>query len=164
MSAPTRILATSIALILSSTSCAVILHPERKGNNSAPIDTVPLVVDILLFLPGLIPGVVAMVLDFGTGAIYLSKDGANKPFLGKAKSQQLHVEVVDDDGVVLERRALMVAPPTNTDEPMTLSVPGLSAEQFAGRSVHVRVMTEGSEPVTIANRDPLWAQASPIGR
>lgn len=136
-----------------ASSCALIIHPERKGNSGAPIDTVPLVVDILLFLPGLIPGVIALVLDFGTGAIYLSK-GPNKPFLGKrgrAKQQQLMVEVVDAQGAVLERRMLKVDAPKR-GEPVALSLPDLASADYEGRDVHLRIATENGEPVTVDAR------------
>lgn len=54
-----------------SAGCAAILYPERQGNHSGPIDVGPLILDILWFIPGLVPGIVALAVDFGTGAIYL---------------------------------------------------------------------------------------------
>ncbi len=65
-----RTVATALSLSLLS-SCATILYPERRGNAGGAIDVVPLVVDILLFIPGLVPGVIAIAVDFSTGAIYL---------------------------------------------------------------------------------------------
>jgi len=53
--------------------CAAILHPERQGNDAGPIDVGALLLDILWFIPGLIPGIVALVVDFGTGAIFLGR-------------------------------------------------------------------------------------------
>lgn len=147
-----RMMAAAVALAF-ATSCAVILHPERKGNNSTPIDTVPLVVDILLFLPGLIPGVVALVLDFGTGAIYLEKNGANKPFLGKRKrrnEQRLQVRVVDDEGKVLQERALTVKAPKRSSEPLALSLPDLTSADWAGQDVHLEITSETGEPVVVS--------------
>lgn len=141
-------MAASLALVF-ATSCAVILHPERKGNNSTPLDTVPLVVDILLFLPGLVPGVVALVLDFGTGAIYLEKNGANKPFLGKRKRERMvHVRVVDESGEVLDERTLTVRAPKRR-QPLPLALPDL-ANDWPDRNVHLEVVSETGEPVVIA--------------
>jgi hypothetical protein len=60
--------------------CAAILHPERQGNSSGPIDVVPLILDILWFIPGLVPGIIAIAVDFGTGAIYLG--GSRRAALG----------------------------------------------------------------------------------
>jgi len=51
--------------------CATIIYPERRGNRSGPIDVGPLVLDILWFIPGIIPGIIALAVDFTTGAIYL---------------------------------------------------------------------------------------------
>ena len=145
-----RIVTAGVALVF-ATSCAVIIHPERKGNSGAPVDTVPLIVDILLFLPGLLPGVIALILDFGTGAIYLSK-GTNKPFLGKrgkAKRHKLMVEVVDADGTVLDRRALTVDPPKRGDDSVALTLPDLAAADYAGRDVHLQIATESGEVVSV---------------
>jgi hypothetical protein len=53
--------------------CAAIIHPERQGNPPGPIDVAPLILDILWFIPGLVPGIIALAVDFGTGAIYLDR-------------------------------------------------------------------------------------------
>ena len=156
-----RVTAAAVAIAF-TTSCAVIIHPERKGNNSPPIDTVPLVVDILLFLPGLIPGVVAMVLDFGTGAIYLNKGGPNKPFLGKAKERRegrklvrqsrkgkLAVRIVDDSGMVLEEQKLTVEAPEKRGEPVAVVLPDLTAERWTGKNVHLEIVGESGEPIVL---------------
>ncbi len=103
--------ATSLVML---TSCARILHPERVGNKSGSLDTIPLVVDILLFLPGIIPGVIALVIDFTTGAIYvgggqpttLSKVDRTGTIAIKArelpKDALVHLRLIDADGRVLD--------------------------------------------------------------
>ncbi len=60
--------------------CATILYPERRGNRSGVIDVGPLVLDILWFIPGIIPGIIALAVDFSTGAIYLG--GKRRSALG----------------------------------------------------------------------------------
>ncbi|MEM7154426.1 MAG: hypothetical protein AAF799_16385 [Myxococcota bacterium] len=70
MIAVRRSIAAIVTLSLLS-SCATFLYPERKGNSGGQIDVGPLVLDILWFIPGLIPGVVALAVDFTTGAIYV---------------------------------------------------------------------------------------------
>lgn len=113
MKRSTRLLAslTSLALL---TSCARILYPERVGNKSGSLDTIPLVVDILLFLPGIIPGVIALVIDFTTGAIYvgggqpttLSHVGRKGEVAIKARElprdSVVHLRLLDADGRVLD--------------------------------------------------------------
>lgn len=113
MKRPTRVLASLTALALLA-SCARILHPERVGNKSGSLDTIPLVVDILLFLPGIIPGVIALVIDFTTGAIYvgggqpttLSRVGRQGEIAIKARhlpqGAVVHLRLVDEDGRVLD--------------------------------------------------------------
>lgn len=83
-----------------------MLHPERRGNDSAPVDTVPLVVDVLLFLPGLIPGIVALAVDFGTGAIYLKKGNRERLLGYQPNPGPLQLRVVDDSGHVSETHHL----------------------------------------------------------
>jgi len=54
-----------------SLSCGTILYPERRGRMSGRIDAGIAVMDALWLLLFIIPGVVAFVVDFSTGAIYL---------------------------------------------------------------------------------------------
>ncbi len=68
-------LVSSLCVLALLPSCARILHPERVGNRGGAVDVVPLVVDILLFIPGIVPGLIAIIVDFGTGAIYVQGGG-----------------------------------------------------------------------------------------
>ena len=108
-----RPLAVATSLVMLP-SCARILHPERVGNKSGALDTIPLVVDIVLFIPGIIPGVIALVVDFVSGAIYvgggqpttLSKVDRKGEIAIKArelpKDAVVHLRLVDADGRVLD--------------------------------------------------------------
>ncbi len=51
-------------------SCGTLFYPERRGQTSGRIDGGVAVMDGLLFLLFIIPGVVALVVDFGNGTIY----------------------------------------------------------------------------------------------
>ena len=51
-------------------SCAYTFHPERRGNTGGEIAGGSLVGDLLWLIPGLLPGVVFLVVDFTSGAIY----------------------------------------------------------------------------------------------
>jgi hypothetical protein len=66
--AAATMLATTTA---ASAGCGYILHPERRGNQGGTIDGASLVMDLLWLLPGVVPGVVALVVDFSSGAIYV---------------------------------------------------------------------------------------------
>jgi hypothetical protein len=58
-------------------SCGYFLHPERRGQTEGKIDTDTLLLDCALLLIGILPGVVALAVDFSTGAIYLSPKEKN---------------------------------------------------------------------------------------
>jgi hypothetical protein len=60
------------AFSLHAASCGTIIHPERWGQaRTGPLDPSIVVLDGLGVLLFVIPGVVAFVVDFATGAIYL---------------------------------------------------------------------------------------------
>jgi len=68
----TRAIALTTALTLASTSCGYILYPERRGQSGGAIDGGTLVMDLLWLLPGIVPGVVFLIVDFTTGCMYVS--------------------------------------------------------------------------------------------
>ncbi len=55
------------ALLVATTaltaSCGYMLHPERRGAHSQRLDPFTVTLDCLLLLPGVIPGVVALIVD-----------------------------------------------------------------------------------------------------
>ena len=51
-------------------SCGTILYPERRGQTSGEIDPGVVLLDVILFIPGIIPGVIAFAVDLTTGAIF----------------------------------------------------------------------------------------------
>jgi hypothetical protein len=69
-----RAIAASTMLTVGSGSvgCGYFLHPERRGTQSGIIDGATMVMDILWLIPGIIPGVIALVVDFSSGGIYVS--------------------------------------------------------------------------------------------
>jgi hypothetical protein len=60
---------------LGGSGCGYFLHPERRGNTSN-VDAGTLVMDLLWLLPGVVPGVIALVIDFSSGAVYTGHRGA----------------------------------------------------------------------------------------
>lgn len=54
-------------------SCATIIHPERRGNSGelAAMDPWMALLDTILILFGIAPGVIAWAVDITTGAIYM---------------------------------------------------------------------------------------------
>jgi len=63
---------TVLAMGSTSVSCGYILHPERRGIQSGTIDSATMVMDLLWLLAGIVPGVVALIVDFSSGCIYAS--------------------------------------------------------------------------------------------
>ena len=107
-----RPVALAVATMMTA-SCATIIHPERRGNRGGRVDVVPLVVDILLFIPGLVPGLIAIIVDFGTGAIYTGGGSAEAPEVGRhgaiairardlPPDTAMTLRLLDDKGRVLD--------------------------------------------------------------
>ncbi len=59
-------------LLLAHTACRTLLYPERHGRRSGQVDRAILLLDGALLLFGLVPGVVALAIDFYTGGIYMT--------------------------------------------------------------------------------------------
>jgi hypothetical protein len=58
------------ALGLSQLNCGIILHPERNGRKGTRVDVVTVVFDCLWLIVGVVPGVVALIIDIVTGGLY----------------------------------------------------------------------------------------------
>ena len=110
-----RLLAFALAVTLLP-SCARIQHPERVGNSGGEIDIGPLIVDCLLFIPGIVPGAIALGIDFGTGAIFLGGRSSRVQDVAREgeltlrpqrvpQGSVLHVRLIDQDGTVLSEDA-----------------------------------------------------------
>jgi hypothetical protein len=63
--------------LLSAQGCGYILYPERRGRTSGLVDGALVVMDALWLLLFLIPGIVAFVVDFSSGAIYVGGHARN---------------------------------------------------------------------------------------
>ena len=65
-------------LAASTAGCGYILHPERVGSPAtAQIDLGVVILDSLLVLCFIVPGLVAFVIDISTGCIYIPDDAQN---------------------------------------------------------------------------------------
>lgn len=62
--------AFSAAGVMTLSSCGTLIYPERRGRTSGRIDPAVVIMDGLLCLLFIVPGVVAFGVDFATGAIY----------------------------------------------------------------------------------------------
>jgi hypothetical protein len=57
-------------------SCGTLLYPERRGQPAGRLDVGVVALDGIGLLLFLVPGVIAFVVDFATGAIYLPPEYA----------------------------------------------------------------------------------------
>jgi hypothetical protein len=89
------IAATLFAVALGGSGCGYFLHPERRGNTSN-VDAGTMVMDLLWLIPGILPGVVALAVDFSSGAIYMGHGGASMFVLSSDHVTQRFYDSVDD--------------------------------------------------------------------
>jgi hypothetical protein len=124
--------ATMLTIGASSVGCGYILHPERRGIQSGTIDTPTMVMDLLWLLPGIVPGVVALVVDFSSGGIYAtghraelrpSPDGHLALKVPHAsRPGRVELRLVTASHEVLSRRTALVGPGHGTGETIDLAV------------------------------------------
>jgi hypothetical protein len=57
--------------------CGYVIYPERRGQSLADtkIDAMIVVLDGLLCLLGLVPGIIAFIVDVSSGCIYMPREG-----------------------------------------------------------------------------------------
>jgi len=63
--------AVALLLLIECSGCGYIMHPDRRGQTGGQVDVTIALLDgvgVLLFV---VPGVIAFIVDFSTGAIYL---------------------------------------------------------------------------------------------
>jgi hypothetical protein len=131
-----RVLAAFVLglILVSSSGCGTLLHPERMdAKPSRELDTRVVILDCLWLFAGIIPGVVALAVDFTTGAAYFSEgevelsagDEVSVNIYGKAPADaEVALRLVNADGRDLTRpdRANVVAG-EELEDSLSLSVP-----------------------------------------
>jgi hypothetical protein len=124
---------TMLTVGTTSFSCGYILHPERRGIQSGTIDSTTLVMDLLWLLAGVVPGVVALIVDFSSGGIYASGRRAEL-HLGPGGRLALQVPYASRPGrvefrlvtaahEVVARRTALVGPGRSRGETIDLAPP-----------------------------------------
>jgi hypothetical protein len=88
-------------VVLGAAGCGWILHPERTGRRGGAVDTQTLVFDLLWLIPGLLPGVVFLLVDFTTGCIYGSGGGFTQRRPRAIDSSGATVVEVELDGEIV---------------------------------------------------------------
>jgi hypothetical protein len=108
-----------------SVGCGYLLHPERRGLQSGVIDGATMVMDCLWLLAGIVPGVVALVVDFSSGGIYatgrraelrLTPEGHLALKVPRAsRPGRVEFRLVTASHQILARRTVMVGAPGADD-------------------------------------------------
>ncbi len=123
-----------------SASCGTIIHPERVGQpHQGRLDLSIVLLDGLGLLFFFVPGVVAFIVDFATGAIYLP------PGYGDASdpSQWRVVHVPKEE---LTREKIVEVVSRETGKTVDLESEGLIVEKLQTIDDAPEFMSTGSEP------------------
>ena len=100
-----------VALSVAAVQCGYIMYPERRGQESGEIDMEVFILDCLWFLGGVIPGIIALAVDYSSGAIYkpgtsMNLDADKAMFALRLKEeapQDAHVSVMLNDISLYEK-------------------------------------------------------------
>ena len=98
-----------------SSGCGFILYPERRGRTSGRIDIPVLIIDLLWLIPGLIPGVICLVVDFTTGCIYQSGGHASAQPPPSSDDRRVATATVEIEGTIVATGEISSGGPTRLD-------------------------------------------------
>jgi hypothetical protein len=128
--------------------CGYLLHPERRGAQSGRIDGATMVMDLLWLLAGIIPGVVALIVDFSSGAIYVRGGSALRLEPGgrlavrlprSPNPARLELRLVTASNRIVARRLASIGPFSREGQSLELGV-GDSTEPH--EAVQLEIVTE----------------------
>lgn len=89
------LLALAILTATLVSSCGTLLYPERKGQSQGNVDINVVLLDGIGLFFFLIPGIIAYVVDFSTGAIYLPPGGSCGPITTESLNEMTKIETGD---------------------------------------------------------------------
>ncbi|HTN30082.1 MAG TPA: polyribonucleotide nucleotidyltransferase [Pseudomonas sp.] len=100
MRTPPRLLCVTLggALLTQLAACGTLFYPERRGQIDGKLDPVVFALDAVGLLLYIVPGLIALGIDFATGAIYLP--GGEKYSIAPEALR----DAVDDQGQVNRQR------------------------------------------------------------
>jgi hypothetical protein len=101
-----------MAALLMQMACGTILYPERRGQDDGDIDPAVIIMDGILLLLFIIPGVIAFAVDFSTGAIYLPPEDS----IAGGERRVIHV---DPDNITPETLAAAIYEETGVEMTLT---------------------------------------------
>jgi hypothetical protein len=124
-----------IGAVLSTASCGYILHPERRNAHTNRLDSLTVTFDCLWLLAGIIPGVVALIVDGVKDTWYFAP--TEKAELDLHKDQLVAVGLGSELAVEVNAVAEIGADVTLRllDESGSELVPGVGTRVQAGHSM-----------------------------
>lgn len=161
---------TMLTMATGPLGCGYLLYPERRGTQSGVIDSGTMVMDLLWLIPGIIPGVVALIVDFSSGGIYLrgrtalrlSPDGHVAVRLPRSsKPMRLEFQVVTTSHRVVAHKTASVGPSIAAGQSIDLELgDSIRPDVAAGgktAALYLEVQTEGG----VTARFPTPIEVSP---
>lgn len=121
----------SLVLFFGVNSCGTILYPERRGQTSGKIDVGVALMDGLGLLLFVVPGVIAFVVDFSTGAIYLPPGSARLEY---DKIQNMEVTKVDQEALTQNEIQSFIA--QKMGHTVDLTSPEVKVAHFSNTQEH----------------------------
>jgi hypothetical protein len=118
-------LATILSLATTTVGCGYVLYPERRGNNGGYVAGGTLVMDLLWLIPGILPGVIFLIVDFTSGAMYVRPGQAMivtpqgnvaMKLQDQATAKTLELRVVTASNRVLDEQKISVGPSVRNRE------------------------------------------------
>lgn len=124
-------LLTLCSLLIQIAACGTLLYPERRGQKTGQIDAGVAILDAVGLVFFIVPGLIALAVDFATGAIYLPAGGTK------------------GSGMPLEKTAVIYANPADLRNEAYLKSILESAVPDAGtidlRSARYQVVSRGTD-------------------
>jgi hypothetical protein len=88
----------TVALAVQITGCGTLLYPERKGQRDGRVDTTVALLDGIGLLFFIIPGLIAFLIDFDNGTIYLpGTEGEHRRHRDRSGDGDSRLETPDPD-------------------------------------------------------------------
>jgi hypothetical protein len=165
-----RALATTTMLTVAPgpLGCGYLLHPERRGQLNGTIDSATMVMDLLWLLPGIIPGVVALIVDFSSGAIYvrgghalrLAPDGRLAVRLPHAsKPTRLAFRLVTSSRRVVAQKDVVIGPDSPNGQSLELAA--RRGGTATGEPMYLEVHTDTGEAARLPAEIEVAVSPSP---
>ena len=94
----------AMTLFLNVAGCGYIMHPDRRGQTGGNLDPAVVLMDGIGLLLFVVPGVIAFVVDFSSGAIYYP--GGRRSVQGGTNMPQVRLDAKHPTTAMIERMVL----------------------------------------------------------